>query len=163
MLALVLAAVLLVPALCWLAGASTYHWNMRVERAEQAARHQVTALLLDDATLHSNGRPYVVVSLAPASWRAPDGRQRTGQIAAKPGAMAGTTQQLWIDRTGVPVSAPQTHGQTMVALLVTIFLTALVTGSLLAFTGCLLARRFDRQRYAMWDAGWARMDEQHPV
>jgi hypothetical protein len=51
----------------------------------------------------------------------------------------------------------------VIAVLVTVFLTLLVAGCLLAFEWCLLARRFDRERYAMWDAAWARMDEQNSV
>lgn len=160
---LVLAAVLLIPALSWLAGAGTYRWNAAVERAEQLSRHRVTATLLGDATLHSSGRPYLVATLADASWTAPDGLRRTGEITTRYGTPAGSTQQLWIDDTGAPATAPQTPGQTLVAVLVTTALTALVAGSLLALAGCLLGRRYDRQRSALWDAEWARMDEQHPV
>jgi hypothetical protein len=104
-----------------------------------------------------------VATLADASWTAPDGLRRTGEITTSPGTLAGATQQLWIDDTGAPATAPQTPGQTLVAVLVTTALTALVTGSVLALAGCLLGRRYDRQRSALWDAEWARMDEQHPV
>jgi hypothetical protein len=161
--ALVLAAVLLLPALGWAAGAGTYRYNAGVERAEQAARHRVTASLTGDASLRSSGRPYVVATLAPATWRAPDGTSRTGDIPSSAGSLAGSTQPLWVDDTGAPAGAPQSRTQTVIAVLVTVFLTLLAGGSLLAFEWCLLARRFDRQRFAMWDAAWARMDEQNPV
>jgi hypothetical protein len=162
-IALALAAALLLPVAGWLAGAWIYHVNAEVERAEQATRHRVGAVLTGDSTLHPGGRPYVVSSAAPATWRAPDGTQRTAEIASRPGALAGSTQPLWVDDSGAPVSPPQSRTQTVLAVAVVEFLTVLAAGSLVAVTGWLLRRRFDRQRYALWDAEWARMDEQNPV
>lgn len=82
--------------------------GLRAERA-QAGWHQVPAVLLHDAPTPPGGLSFPVPwPQVLARWASPAG-PRTGKIDAPPGAKAGSTVMVWIDRpgrlTGAPVAA----------------------------------------------------------
>ena len=82
--------------------------GLRAERA-QAGWHQVPAILLHDAPTPPGGLSFPVPwPQVLARWASPAG-PRTGKIDAPPGAKAGSTVMVWIDRpgrlTGAPVAA----------------------------------------------------------
>ncbi|NEE28554.1 hypothetical protein G3M53_24245, partial [Streptomyces sp. SID7982] len=91
-----------------------------------------------------------------ASWRAPDGSPRTGEVAtaSKPG-VPGSSLRIWTDATGLPVAPPMDgHAARTHAVLAGI-------GTFLLAAGCVEAGRrvvvgrMVRQRYARLDREWA--------
>jgi hypothetical protein len=88
------AFVVVVPLAAAITGAQAYGAGLRAERAEQAARRQVPAVLL--ATAPAPGYAGHEVS-AGARRTAPDGARRAGPVTAPPGTPAGRTPTLWVD------------------------------------------------------------------
>ncbi len=129
------------------AGRWAYASALRTEHADQAARHQVAAVLLTTAGVWSP-------AMAQARWTAPDGIRHTGWVPAPADAPAGTAVRVWVDAAGQPAEPPLRHFQAegQAALLAIAALLALAT--LLAGAGLLAHHVADRRRQAAWDAQW---------
>ncbi|MEU7532433.1 hypothetical protein AB0A74_42325 [Saccharothrix sp. NPDC042600] len=85
----------------------------KVTAAEQArTRHPVEARLLADAPpppTAETGRGIAAEQpVALASWPAPDGTPRRGEVLTGAGARAGTVVRVWVDDTGAVRPAPLT-------------------------------------------------------
>jgi len=120
--------------------------------AQQAAWHQVPAVLL--ATAPAAGYHQYQVT-AQARWTAPDGTRRTGTVLAPPGARAGRTVMVRVDMAGLltggpPLQLSQVRAQ---AALVTM-LTPLAVGFVLLGAGFLAHAMLGRRRLAAWNADW---------
>ena len=130
---------------------AAYSYGARAEYAQQAAWHQVPAVLLAAAATNGYTGYEPVVR---ARWIAPDGVRRTGVVPALPGAAAGSTVRVWVDAagrlTGPPLQPLQVRDQ---AALVAI-LAPIVLGEILLFTGQLAHYLLGRRRLAAWDAEW---------
>lgn len=119
--------------------------------AEQA-RHQVTATLLAGVPGPATGGLALPAgSLGHARWITPSGAARTGWVAAKPGAKAGSTVLVWISRSGRIVAPPYGTGQEEPEAAA----TAVLAVAAIVLGGWQLARwALDRRRFRAWDAEW---------
>jgi len=93
-----------------------------------------------------------------ASWTAPDGTPRSGEVTAPVAAMPGATVPVWVDRTGTelrpPVSAwaaPLVGGVVGVGL-------ATFCGLLLYLAWRFLRRMTARHNAETWARGWAEVE-----
>lgn len=127
----------------------------RVQHAQEAAWHQVPAVLSSAALRPTAaGYPGPVLSPARAKWTAPDGEQRSGVITAPPGTPAGHKVMVWVDSagrlTGPPLRDHQVGEQAALAGVVASTLLGLV----LLCAGMFARRVLDTRRMAAWDAEW---------
>jgi hypothetical protein len=128
--------------------------GLRAERA-QAGWHQVPAVLLHDAPTPPGGLSFPVPwPQVLARWASTAG-PRTGKIDAPPGAKAGSTVMVWIDRpgrlTGAPVAAAGLAGRVLLAAMAAPVALSVMLLVLWAYAGIFL----DWRRMAAWDADWA--------
>lgn len=125
---------------------------------EATAQHQADtrtperATLLHDAPAQPPEGDMQVATTA--TWQAPDGTTHLGTVPASPGAHAGTSVDIWVDRSGRPVEPPMSRAA--------IDDEALVAGSVI-FLGVVIAglsmhlvvqALLTRQRNRRWAAGW---------
>ena len=138
-----------------IAGGRAYGAGLRAERAEQAARHPVPAVLLAAARerRYEGYRPRVQ-----ARWTAPDGTPRSGRIIVPPGTPAGRTVSLWVDASGRPAGEPleaaDVIGRAIVTALFVAVIAAVAAGSALLWAAALARWVLFRRRLAAWEAEW---------
>jgi hypothetical protein len=128
---------------------------LRAERAEQATRHQITAVLLaGTGSSAQNAASGTLLVEARARWTGPGGITRTGKIVAPPGEKAGSRLTIWVDasgrQTGQPLQGSDVAAQHTIAAL----LGPVVLGLVLLGGWALTRRTLDRRRMAAWDADW---------
>lgn len=132
------------------AGRWAYEGALQARHAEQAAVHQVPAVMLTSATPALAG----LDTMARAWWRAPDGVRRTGQVYPPAGSTAGTTVRVWVDADGwqatPPLETAQVQGQGVLASV----LTVMAVAALLWGAGLAVHVAADRRRMAAWDEEW---------
>jgi hypothetical protein len=91
------------------AGAATTHLQA-VADTQAAERTHVQAVLLQNVPDPTRGAGYTDVSSASvpvrAEWPLPGGGVREGLVLAAPGAPAGSTVPVWVDRAGALVAPP---------------------------------------------------------
>jgi hypothetical protein len=127
-----------------------------VEQRAQRDWQQVSAVLLRNApaTGPFAGSLYGG-AWVPATWTAPDGRTRNGEVDVTSGLAAGQTVPIWVTTAGLPAGPPLTHD----AVVARSALAAAVAPIVLAITLALLVGVtrwvIDRRRLAGWDAAWA--------
>ena len=143
-------------AVAFLAGAplvtvAAYGYGAHVAHAQQAAWHQVPAVLLTTAPSYSYTGYQPEVR---ARWTAPDGARRTGAVPAPPGSRAGSTVRVWTDAAGTPAELPlqlwQVKGQAALAAV----LAPVLFGEVLLAAGQLAHYLLGRRRLAAWAAEW---------
>jgi len=136
-----------------------WHWAdaaaLHVQQRQQATWHRVTAVLLADARpMVDIGYGGVAGSEVKASWTAPDGAPRTGDVPAPATARAGSTVRIWVDesgaQTGPPLRSQQATGQAVLASVLAPF----VLGTVLLCAASLAVYLLDRRRLAAWAADW---------
>jgi hypothetical protein len=136
-----------VPASAVVAGRGAYQ---AAARAEQVSAVLITGV--PSPALSAHGLP--LVAEVPAHWVAPNGAQHGGEIAAPPGARAGSTVTTWLNASGQPVGAPLNGGQ-VAGRGVAAGLLAGAGVALVVLAAWLVARRWlDRRRLAVWGAAW---------
>ncbi len=155
LLSLVLCALLTVLAVpVGLAVAATVATDAAAEaRSQQEQRREVPAVLLQDS------RPVTgMTAVALASWTAPGGGSRAGEVSAPTGTRAGDTVRIWIDadgrRTGEPLSPTGVRVTAAVAGTVTALLLAASAAALHAAVRVVL----DRSRARRWEREWAEVE-----
>jgi hypothetical protein len=125
------------------------------ERTAAAGRRPAVAVL-------SQPGPAITapVAAARARWRLPNGTERSGTLAAVTApaiyqAPAGTSVQIWLDRSGEPAAPPPSPGDMIFsALLAGIIATAgAAVVLMLCYTFC--RTLLDRHRLAGWESAWA--------
>lgn len=129
--------------------------GLRDEHA-QAAWHSVPAVLLQTAP--DTARAMFQSSLEPlvrARWSAPDGAVRTGEVYAPAGAKAGSTVQVWTDRTGRLTGSPMQGADVVVRIALAASLATAIVAAALAMLGLVTRWAVDRRRLAAWDARWS--------
>jgi hypothetical protein len=124
---------------------------LRAEKAEQATRHQVTAVLLASTANSYNGNLLVE---ARARWTGPGGIARTGKIAAPPGERAGSRLTIWVDASGRQAGQPLQGSDIAAQRTIAALLGPVVLGLVLLGGWRLTRRTLDRRRMAAWDADW---------
>ncbi len=133
------------------AGHIAYSYGARTAHAQQAAWHQVPAVLL--ATVPTSWYTGYLPQ-EQARWKAPGGARRIGPVPAPPGKRAGSTVRVWVDAagrlTGPPLQPQQVRGQEALAVIFAPVLLGLVLLCAGRLAHCLLERR----RLAAWDGEW---------
>lgn len=155
-LVMIIVVVAVVPATAVAAGRWTEHHVLHQAQAQQAADHQVTAVLLRDAPATGTPDPYTSVQTAwvPARWQPPGQPYRTGEVLAVAGARKGNTVRTWIDRSGVVTDPPLNHRVIAGDVWMAVTATLLVSGLLLLGAAGLARRMLDRRRLSAWEAEW---------
>jgi hypothetical protein len=155
LLSLVLCALLVVLAVpVGLAVATTVGADAAADaRRQHEERSRVTAVLTADAD------PVVgLQAWAPATWTAPDGTARAGEVPAPAGSRAGQAVRIWAGpdgaRTGRPLTRAGVRLTTAVAGTVTALLVACSALALHLATGAAL----DRSRARRWAREWAEVE-----
>ncbi len=145
-----------VPLAALTAGRQADHLALRQAHAQQAAEHEVSAVLLQPASATAVADPYSSVQLtyALARWQPPGRPPRSGQVLAPEGARAGSTVTVWIGASGALASPPLDHFEitddaTIAAMVACLAASVLVLGS-----SALARRALDRRRLRAWDAEW---------
>ncbi|RPK80521.1 MULTISPECIES: hypothetical protein [Streptomyces] len=152
------------PAAGWAGGAVADASLQRSVRAQHEERHPVDAVVVGAlpgrerfaGDPEGGSEPTALTWVVVASWQAPDGSPRTGEVAtaSRPGA-PGARVRIWTDAAGLPVPPPM-DGRTA--------RTHAVLGGIGTFllaAGCVEAGRrvvvgrMVRQRYARLDREWA--------
>jgi hypothetical protein len=134
-------------------GTATYTGVLATAEHQAVTRSPTTATLLADAPA-KNGTGTAGVPTS-ATWTAPGGASRTGQVDAPAGARAGTTVDVWVDRAGALTDRPLTSGEVVGQGVVVGVLTGLglVIAGLSSHLVVLVL--LERRRLRRWEAGWA--------
>ena len=137
-------------------GRQAYHLALRQAHVQQAAEHQVTAVLLQQAQATGVPDPYTSVQMTYvlARWQPPGQPPRSGQVLAPAGTRAGSTVTIWIDAPGAVASPPPDQRDIAGDVTIAIVMTGLVAGLLLLGSNALARRVLDRRRLSAWDAEW---------
>src|SRR5690349_11246473 len=75
-----------------------YRTEEKAAAWDRAHRFEVWAVL--------TGKPAAPQGTAPAKWKAPDGTERSGPVAATPNTAAGARVPIWVDERGAVSAAP---------------------------------------------------------
>jgi hypothetical protein len=145
-----------VPIAAIVAGREADQLALRQAHAQQAAEHEVTAVLLQRAQATGVPDPYTSVQLTYvlARWQPPGQPPRSGQVLAPAGAPAGTTVAVWIDASGAVASPPPDHREIAGDVCIAAVIASMVAILLLLESNVLARRVLDRRRMNEWDAEW---------
>ena len=138
------------------AGRGADHLALRQARAQQAADHQVNAVLLQQAPATGTPDPYSKVQTAwvLARWQPPSLPARSGLVLAPAGTPKGSTMPTWVDGSGAVTDPPADPRDAAADVCIAVVLTCLAS-CLMLLGGQKLARRaLDRRRLSAWDAEW---------
>lgn len=149
-----LAAGLLVVVFAWTVGLAFHNEMVQRSRAEALDRTPATATLLEQApTLaspYSGGAPVSVT----ATWQDRRGTEHTGLVSAPEGLAEGSTVEIWIDRSGVPVPEPTTPGDALAVAGIIVGLVIVGGGVVLALLWALLQHGLMVYNCAVWEQEW---------
>jgi hypothetical protein len=128
---------------------------------QAAGEHTKTSAVLLAASpaviAYSDGISSSVPVGVQASWVAPDGTSRSGQVTAPSGLPVGAKVEIWTDRTGTPIPTPERpSGAVGTGILVGAGLW-LGWGLVLAVVFRLSVLSLDRGRRAQWDRDWLKL------
>jgi len=145
-----------VPLIAIAVGRQADHLALHEAHAQQAAEHEVTAVLLQRAQATGVPDPYTSIQMtyALARWQPPSGPPRSGQVLASAGAPAGSTVTVWIDASGAVTLPPLDHRDIAGDVTIAVVVTCMVAGLLLLESNALARRVLDRRRLNAWDAEW---------
>ena len=145
-----------VPIAAIAVGRQANHLALRQAHAQQAADHEVTAVLLQQAQATGLPDPYTSIQLTYvlARWQPPGLAPRSGQVLAPAGAHAGSTVKVWIDASGAVTGPPPDHRIIAGDVCITVIVTCLVASLLILGSNALARRALDRRRMRAWDAEW---------
>jgi hypothetical protein len=137
-----------------LAGAVAYTGVVDTAGQQAATRIQETATLLADA----DRDPAVSSVPTQATWTAPAGAARTGTVEASPGALAGSTVEIWVDERGRITGRPLTDGEVTgqaVVIGVLVGLGAVIAGM---SSHLVVLWLLERRRFRRWETGWTSVE-----
>jgi len=102
---------------------------------------------------------------AGARWRLPNGTERSGTLTAVTApaiyyAPAGTSVQVWLNRSGEPVDAPPSPEDMILTALCVGFTTTVAAAVMLVLCYYLGRMALDRHRLARWESAWAAVGPQ---
>ena len=144
-----------IPAAAIMSGQIANHLLGRQAQAQQAADHQVTAVLTQRPPA-TEVDPYVAdpQTWVQARWTAPDGQARSGQILAPSGTPAGRKVPLWVNAAGAIVDPPAGHRDVLTgAVMIGVTAGLMLLVVLMGFQAW-ARRALDRRRLAAWDNDW---------
>jgi hypothetical protein len=153
-LALVAVFLLAAPLIGFGVGRWSWDGGVVTARAEQAAWHKVSAVVLHGVP-RPRDDPYGAVYLAqvPVRWIA-GGVSHTGEVTTPAGVRTGATVTVWTGPSGQLTGAPLGHAQIVHQALFAGLLAVLGFSLLLAITALVIRRILQRRRMAAWDAEW---------
>jgi hypothetical protein len=138
-------------------GVGRWAWDgaAATARTEQAAWHQVPAVVLLGVPRAQND-PYGAIYLTqvPVRWTARDGSSHTGKVAAAAGVRTGAHVKVWTDRSGALTGPPLGRAQIAHQAAFAGLLSVLGFWLLLFVTALVTRRMLQRRRMAAWDAEW---------
>lgn len=137
-------------------GRTVDHLTHRHIQAQQAADHQIRAVLTQDARPTGAPDPYsnVPMTWVLARWTAPNGTVHSGQILAPVGLRKGSTARTWVTRSGAATGAPETQRDVRLAVFVAVMSTLLILLLVLVGLQVFLCHLLNRRRIGAWDAEW---------
>jgi hypothetical protein len=150
---LLVAVAAVTPFAARLAGHASYVNALHARQEQLATRHQVRAVLTDDADPVS-GYSLSAYVLTPATWTSVAGVRRSGEVPAEPGSRKGTVVTVWTDGSGYldspPLGVPEIASQADAAA------AGVIVGAGVAYIAGAAAIRqlLNRRRMAAWDADW---------
>jgi len=155
-LAAVILLLVAVPIATIAVGRQVDHLALRQAHAQQAADHQVTAVLLQQAQATGVPDPYTSIQLTYvlARWQPPGQAPRSGQVLAAAGAHAGSTVKVWVDASGAVTSPPPDHRMIAGDVCIASIVACLVACLLVLGSNALARRVLDHRRLRAWDAEW---------
>jgi hypothetical protein len=136
-----------------LAGRVSYVNGLHARQEQLATRHQVRAVLTNDASAVSTYSLSGYV-LTPATWTSVAGVRRSEEVPAKPGSLKGTFVTVWTDGNGnldsPPLAVSDLASQADAAT------TGVIIGAGVVYiVGAAAIRQLcNRRRMAAWDADW---------
>jgi hypothetical protein len=148
------AMAVLTPFAARLAGHASYAAALQARQEQLADRHQVQAVLTQDANPVS-GWSLSAYVLTPATWTSVTGVRRSGEVPAGPQSHKGTSISVWTDRNGYldspPLPASEAASQADAATV-----GVIVAGGVVYLVGAVAIRQLlNRRRMAAWDTDWA--------
>jgi hypothetical protein len=132
---------------------ASYTNALHVQQEQLATRHQVPAVLSQDAP--ATGYSLSGEVLTPATWTSVAGVHRSGEVPVEQGSPKGTAVTVWTDNAnGALDSPPLTDAE--VASQADAAMVGTIAGVAVVFLGGATATRqlFNRRRMAAWDADW---------
>ncbi len=122
----------------------------------------VSAVLTQDAFTQNYYSEYGTFgrSSVTATWRAPNGEPRSGQIDVEPAARAGSTVPLWTDGTGTVIGAPRPQDELEARAIVVGLAGAAGWLLAVAAVSLLAGRLLRRHRINGWGEEWRRVERQ---
>lgn len=155
-LVMIILLVTAVPAAAVVVGQRADQRALQWAKAQRAAAHLVTAVLLTDAQETGIPDPYssVQTTMVPARWQLPGHPPRTGEVPAVVGARKGSTVQTWVDSSGASTYAPMQHRDIVGDVCIAVVLTLLLSWLALLAAWVIARRVLNRRRFKAWDAEW---------
>lgn len=133
---------------------AAYASALRTQHQQFATRHQVQAVLAQDAAPRSAYTPSVGV-LTFATWTSDTGARRYGEVPAVPGSRKGTAVTVWTDDgTGYLDTPPLTPAEAAAQADAAIVGTVVVTGIGYLIGVAAIRQLANRRRMAAWEADW---------
>jgi hypothetical protein len=149
-----LAAGLLVILFGWGFGIRVHDRLADQARAEALDRTPAVATLLNAApTIGSDSTLSAPVEAA-ATWRDRSGVFHTGIVSATQGSDAGSTLQIWIDRSGAAVPEPTSDGEVLEMATITAVITVLAGALVLAALWGIVRHITLSYNCAAWEREW---------
>jgi hypothetical protein len=155
-LAMILMLLVAVPIAAVAVGRQADHIALRRAHAQQAADHQVRAVLLEAAPSSGIPDPYTSIQTAwvPARWQLPGQPARTGDVEALVGARKGSTVTTWVTASGAETAPPPDHRMIAGDVCIAVTLTCLASWLVLLILDVLTRRALDRRRMRAWETEW---------
>ncbi|MCF6524868.1 hypothetical protein [Streptomyces sp. JJ36] len=140
------------------AGTAAHDAHLEQARTQAAERTEVTARLTTDGKEATGADPGRGADVAQVRWTDEDGTVHTGTVRVEAGAERGDPARVWVDREGHLTTPPDSPASAAMSGWVTALLVA--GGAVIAvmLLRAVLARLFDRHRYALWEEEWARLE-----
>jgi hypothetical protein len=131
-------------------------------QAQQTGEHHVPATLLSSTPGGADYPTITAVSFGQvkARWTTPDGTVRTGYVQAPFGSRAGSTVEVWLDRSGQPTAPPLLRSQVQGWIYMMALLAAIFLGLLLLIVMAIFGRILERRRLAGWERAWSAVEPQ---
>lgn len=137
-------------------GLRAYEAGLRTEAQQARERVPVSATLTRDVvTLGEEGQALRGV---PVRWRAPDGTEHQGVVAAHGARRAGETVTIWVDRRGEPTTPPQGRETTLAGALAAGAGLPLTAGALLSLAVVTVRMINIRRSARRWEAQWSAVE-----
>jgi hypothetical protein len=159
-IALVLAFLIGAPLAGWGAGRWAGSVAPTAAHAQQAGEHRVTATLLYNVPGGPDSGLLVSLGWVKARWAAAGGPVRTGYVQAPAGSRAGSTVQVWLDRSGKLTASPLPPSQVRGWILMMIILAPMILALLLLAAMGLIGHIMERHRLAGWQQAWSTIEPQ---